>query len=129
MADKRLTELAVATPANGSDLLYLLQDPSGASLDAQISVSNLFSSIVQSFNTRIGAVTLLSSDLNGLSGAGLTGIGTGTGGVINTGSTTIGADSDSDGIGALALQTQGVNRALYNPDGSVQHFVDTFDIQ
>lgn len=43
-------------------------------------------------------------------GAGLTGIGSGTGGVINTGSTTIGADSDSDGVGIISLQTRGVER-------------------
>lgn len=43
-------------------------------------------------------------------GSGLTGIGTGTGGVINTGSTTIGADSDADGVGIISLQTRGVER-------------------
>jgi hypothetical protein len=51
-------------------------------------------------------------------GAGLTGIGTGTGGVINTGSTTIGADSDSDGVGVIDLQTKGTTRARVANDGS-----------
>jgi hypothetical protein len=44
------------------------------------------------------------------SGVGLTGIGTGTGGVINTGSTTASADSDVDGVGVVALQTRGLTR-------------------
>lgn len=87
------------------------------------------SSGVNSFNTRVGDVFFQSSDLNGLNGAGLTGIGSGTGGVINTGSTTIGADSDADDVGVLALQTQGVTREQINPDGSIQLFVDQFDIQ
>lgn len=75
--------------------------------------------LVKSFNGRGGAVALQSADLNGLSGAGLTGIGTGTGGVNNTGSTTIGADTDSDGVGVLALQTRGVTRLQVNNDGTV----------
>ena len=43
-------------------------------------------------------------------GSGLTGIASGTGGVINTGSTTIGADSNDDGTGEIALQTKEVTR-------------------
>lgn len=43
-------------------------------------------------------------------GTGLTGIGTGTGGVINTGSTTIGADSDVDSVGIVDIQTRTVSR-------------------
>jgi len=43
-------------------------------------------------------------------GSGLTGIGTGTGGIINTGSTTIGADSIADGTGVIASQTRGITR-------------------
>lgn len=74
---------------------------------------------VKSFNGRAGIVVLTSADLNGLSGAGLTGIGTGTGGIINTGSTTIGADSDSDGVGVVALQTRGVTRFQVRNDGKV----------
>jgi hypothetical protein len=53
------------------------------------------------------------------SGAGLTGIGTGTGGVINTGSTTIGADSDSDGVGRVSLQTRGVERIGVENNGDI----------
>lgn len=50
-------------------------------------------------------------------GSALTGIGSGTGGVINTGSTTIGADSDANGTGEIALQTRGVTRATVMNDG------------
>lgn len=74
------------------------------------SIINSGSGFVTNLNGRTGAVTLQSSDLNGLSGAGLTGIGAGTGGVINTGSTTVGADSDADGVGVVALQTRGLTR-------------------
>jgi hypothetical protein len=77
------------------------------------------SGAVKSFNGRDGEVALESADLNGLSGAGLTGIGTGTGGVLNTGSTTIGADTDSDGVGVVALQTRGVTRLQVESDGTV----------
>jgi hypothetical protein len=51
-------------------------------------------------------------------GAGLTGIGTGTGGVINTGSTTIGADSDADGVGKISFQIAGVEVAAIENDGT-----------
>jgi len=53
-------------------------------------------------------------------GSGLTGIGTGTGGVINTGSTTIGADSDANGSGEIALQTRGLTRMTIKNDGIVE---------
>lgn len=57
-----------------------------------------------------------SSDLVGLDGSGLSGFG-GTGGLINPGTTTIGADSDSDGVGVVSLQTKGVERVAIDPDG------------
>lgn len=87
----------------------------------KIKVSDLFATalLVTSFNTRTGAVVLQSSDLNGLSGAGLSGIGTGTGGVINTGTTTIGGDSDADGVGTVAIQTRGLNRIVVANNGKV----------
>ncbi|MGH9872344.1 MAG: hypothetical protein ACRD9S_07745 [Pyrinomonadaceae bacterium] len=56
------------------------------------------------------------------SGAGLTGIGSGTGGVINTGSTTIGADSDSDGVGVIDLQTRVTTRLRVLNGGDVEIF-------
>ena len=52
-------------------------------------------------------------------GSGLTGIGTGTGGIINTGSTTIGADSDADDVGVVALQTRGITRLTVGNTGSI----------
>lgn len=90
----------------------LTKQPDGSSIWAPITG-------VQTFNGRSGIVTLVSADLNGLNGAGLSGIGTGTGGVINTGTTTIGADSDSDGIGVIAFQTRGITRQQVNNDGTV----------
>ena len=53
-------------------------------------------------------------------GSGLTGIATGTGGVINEGSTTIGADSNDDGTGEIALQTKGVTRVRVKNDGTLE---------
>ena len=52
-------------------------------------------------------------------GSGLTGIGTGTGGVINTGSTTIGADSDGDNVGVIALQINSVTKFSVANDGDI----------
>lgn len=52
-------------------------------------------------------------------GSGLTGIASGTGGVTNTGSTTIGADTDADGTGVIALQTRGVTRVQIENLGSI----------
>jgi hypothetical protein len=52
-------------------------------------------------------------------GSGLTGISGGTGGVENTGSTTIGADTDSDGVGEIALQTRQATRVVVRNDGKV----------
>jgi hypothetical protein len=92
-------------------------------------LTNVPATGVTRFNTRTGDVVLLSSDLNGLSGAGLTGLTGATGGVSNTGSTTIGADTDSDGVGAIALQTQNVNRGLFNADGSIVFDYDTLNFR
>ena len=52
-------------------------------------------------------------------GSALTGIASGTGGIINTGSTTIGADSDADGSGILVLQTRGVTRLTVANNGDI----------
>ena len=52
-------------------------------------------------------------------GSGLTGIASGTGGLQNTGSTTIGADTDSDGVGELAFQTRGTTKLALKNDGKV----------
>jgi hypothetical protein len=50
-------------------------------------------------------------------GAGLTGIASGTGGIVNTGSTTIGADSNNDGSGEIAFQTKNITRITLTNDG------------
>jgi hypothetical protein len=56
------------------------------------------------------------------SGAGLTGIGTGTGGVLNTGSTTVGADTDADGVGIIDLQTRNLPRLRVGNDGFITEY-------
>lgn len=53
-------------------------------------------------------------------GSALTGIGSGTGGVINTGSTTIGADSDDNGSGVIVLQIGGVTMFQVTNAGNVE---------
>lgn len=116
MADKTILELDTITEPGGSDYLIVAR----AGVNKKMLVSNVIGTGVSSFNGRSSVVTLQSSDLNGLSGAGLTGIGTGTGGVINTGSTTIGGDSDSDSVGVVALQTRGTTRLQVNNDGTIQ---------
>ncbi len=52
-------------------------------------------------------------------GAGLTGITGATGGVANTGSTTVGADTDVSGSGEIALQTRNVTRLTVGNTGTV----------
>lgn len=52
-------------------------------------------------------------------GSALTGIASGTGGVTNTGSTTIGADTDSSGGGVIALQTRTLTRLEIGNDGTI----------
>jgi len=52
-------------------------------------------------------------------GSALTGVGTGTGGIENTGSTTVGADTDEDGTGVVDLQTRNVARVRILNDGKV----------
>jgi hypothetical protein len=74
---------------------------------------------VKSFNGRRNDIVLESADLNGLDGSGLSGVGTGTGGVSNTGSTTIGADTDADGVGVIDLQTRNLSRLQILNDGSI----------
>lgn len=53
------------------------------------------------------------------SGAGLTGIPAGAGGVLNTGTTTIGADTDADGNGIVSLQTRAIERLAIANNGAV----------
>ncbi len=53
-------------------------------------------------------------------GDGLTGIASGTGGVTNTGSTTIGADTDMNDVGKVSIQTGGVERIGIEADGTIK---------
>src|SRR6185295_197216 len=132
MADQKISEFAEITSPLGADFLPALR----AGVNKRISVVNLFTNTtivtglgftplnaaadyVSNFMGRIGPITLTSADLNGLSGAGLSGIGTGTGGILNTGTTTIGADTDSDGVGSVVLQTRTLNRFTVNNDGTL----------
>ncbi|MBN1180703.1 MAG: hypothetical protein JXB49_00350 [Bacteroidales bacterium] len=52
-------------------------------------------------------------------GSALTGIASGTGGVLNTGSTTIGADTDANGSGEIALQTANTTRLTVSNNGNI----------
>ncbi len=52
-------------------------------------------------------------------GSGLTGIATGTGGIANAASTVIGADTDTDTVGEIALQTQNTTRVTITNEGKV----------
>lgn len=117
MADTTILNYDPISTPGANDYLVIARVGS----NKKMRVSDLFdsASLVNSFNTRTGDVVLVSADLNGLSGAGLTGIGTGTGGVINTGTTTIGADSDSDSIGVIAFQTRGLTRAQVANNGTL----------
>jgi hypothetical protein len=65
------------------------------------------------------AGTVTATNLVG-NGAGITGLTGATGGVSNTGSTTVRADSDSDGVGVIDLQTKdGVTGLRVENDGAV----------
>jgi len=52
-------------------------------------------------------------------GSGLTGVAAGTGGVENTGSTTIGADTDSDNVGQIDFQTKNATRMMVANSGNI----------
>jgi hypothetical protein len=111
---------AVAFTGNGSALTGLLK-PSN-------NLSDLSNASAARNNLGLGAIATYDPNnlpaLNAVSftgnGAGLTGIGAGTGGVINTGSTTVGADSDTNGVGKISLQTAGVERIGIEADGSIK---------
>lgn len=59
-------------------------------------------------------------------GAGLTGIGTGTGGILNTGSTTIAADTDINSVGVVALQTRTITRLTVENNGNITAETNNF---
>lgn len=104
-----------------------LQNSSGVSITngaiSSVSLSNSFLSNVTLGATTFSAGIVIPGNVTATAfvgdGSGLTGIGTGTGGVINTGSTTIGADSDSDSVGVIDLQTRGTTRLRVLNGGDV----------
>jgi hypothetical protein len=102
-------EITQAALASGDSII--INDLSGPNTVKRLTITEAnkqWAALGSSSNPTFGdvVVTSITGD-----GSGLTGIGSGTGGVINTGSTTIGADSDADGVGVIALQTRGVTRA------------------
>lgn len=107
--------------ASGTNTQMVLETTGNVAFDTNV----LY---VDSVNNRVGILNTTPTtalDVTGSvtataffgNGAGLTGIASGTGGVINTGSTTIGADSDSDGVGVIALQTRGTTRVTISNTG------------
>ncbi|MBI9054913.1 MAG: hypothetical protein JEY96_13900 [Bacteroidales bacterium] len=79
-------------------------------------------------NIGIGTNTPVSKlDVNGIvkassfigDGSGLTGITGGTGGISNIDTTVISADTDANGTGEIAFQTQNVTKVLITNDGKV----------
>lgn len=124
MSDQKISEFPVATSLLGGDYLPVARGGGNKRITYTNLLTSLRSSlgiesVVATFNGRSGAVVLTSADLNGLSGAGLSGIGTGTGGVINTGTTTIGGDSEATGVGVVVLQTRGATRLQVKNDGTI----------
>lgn len=65
------------------------------------------------------AGTLTAGNLVG-NGAGITGLTGATGGVANTGSTTVGADTDANAVGVIDLQIGLVTKARLNNNGSLE---------
>ena len=90
----------------GSDSLVVLRNG-----NIGIGVSNPANKL--EVNGTINATTFIGD------GSGIVGIGSGTGGIQNAGSTTIGADSDVNGIGDIAFQTRRVTRILVKSDGNI----------
>src|SRR5829696_7659374 len=103
--DLMMSQFSEVTSLLGTDEIPLIR--SGANKTIKVQNMDLGEG-VDTFNGRSGAVSLQSSDLNGLSGAGLTGLTGATGGVNNTGSRSIGADSDNNGTGVVSFQIGGV---------------------
>lgn len=115
MADQKMSQFAEVTSMEGTDEIPLIR----AGANKRIKAQNMDLGGVETFNGRSGSVVLQSSDLNGLNGSGLTGLAGATGGVVNTGSTTIGADSDDNGTGVIDFQIGGVSVAQIDNEGKL----------
>lgn len=114
-------------------VVYHTAITTGAAANAAIinaPLAQLDAAIVDILNgcTFSGAITGTSATFSGNVGAAtytgdgsaLTGIASGTGGVTNTGSTTIGADTDANGVGEVVLQVGGVTYFTLENDGQVK---------
>lgn len=84
-------------------------------------LTNLPASPTFSGNVAVGGNLNVAGAITG-NGAGITGLTGATGGVSNTGSTTIAADAEPtpDGVGKISLQTGNVERLSVEADGSVK---------
>lgn len=117
MSDSTILQLSPITTPDASD--YLVIARVGGNRKMKVSDLFLTASHVTKFNTRTGDVVLTSADLNGLDGSGLTGISSGTGGISNTGSTSIDADTDANGTGVVSLRTRNIDRVIVANNGKV----------
>jgi parallel beta-helix repeat protein len=142
VASAALVALLGASPTDGA--LQKYSASSGGFKDSIISESGTTASVAGNLNvsgsqgvsgnsTVTGNQSAASSSISGNQtvggnvnaahfigdGAGLSGIAGGTGGVTNTGSTTIAADSDVNGVGKISLQTGGVERIGIEADGTI----------
>lgn len=117
MADTTILNYDPISTPGANDYLVIAR----VGANKKIKVSDLFATslMVSSFNTRTGAVLLTAADLNGLDGSGLTGISSGTGGISNTGSTSIDADTDANGTGVVSLRTRNLDRVIVANNGKV----------
>jgi len=102
-----LTELTSFLSAPSDSVMFIVFDKSSGSWAAKKGHwDDLVTAMRDSLLTDEDiAVNSIAGD-----GSALTGIASGTGGITNTGSTTIEADSDSDNSGQIALQTKGSTR-------------------
>jgi hypothetical protein len=104
--------------------LQLYSASSGTLIDSSISESA--STVTVSKNTAVTGNLSVSGNVTATNltgnGAGITGLTGATGGVGNTGSTTIGADTDANGVGVIDLQTRNATGARLENNGDFKVF-------
>lgn len=94
------------TDSDGSSVL-LVRD------DGRIGINNINPTTILDVSGVVKATSFIGD------GSGITGIGGTSGGVTNSGSTTIEADNDVDGIGEIVLQTRNLTRLSVINNGNV----------
>ncbi len=115
---------------NGGTSHFAILDITGGTTPFKVLAGAPTNSIYVSENGNVGIGTSTPStglEVNGNikansfigDGSGLTGIATGTGGVTNTETTIIAADTNGNNIGEIALQTQNATRVTITNDGKV----------